>query len=161
VDFDAEPGRASLRLTIRGVEGELLDSDVLDVDVPDYTAPQVSLSSPVVLRARTPRELQALTADPLPLAAAAREFRRTDRVVIRVAAHAPGGTVPTVTARLLNRAGQPMSDLAPQASTVLGAGTFHVDVPLASLPSGDFIIEVKAASGESEAKQLIGFRVVS
>lgn len=160
-DFDADPGRVSMRLTVRGVDGEMLDSDFIDLDVPDYTAPQVHLSTPLVLRARTPRELQALTADPHALAAAARDFRRSERVVLRVAASGPGGAAPTVSARLLNRAGQPMSDLAPQPAPGLGAGVFHVDVPLASLPSGEFIVEVRAVSGEAEAKQLVGFRVTS
>jgi VWFA-related protein len=160
-DFEADPGRVSLRLTVRGIDGELLDNDFIDIDVPDYTAPLVHLSTPVVLRARTPRELQALTADPQPLASASRDFRRTDRVVIRVAASGPGGVPPTLSARLLNRAGQPMSDLAPQPSEALGEGIFHVDVPLASLPAGDFIVELRASSGDAEARQMVGFRVGS
>jgi hypothetical protein len=36
-----------------------------------------------------------------------------------------------------------------------------VDLPLEGLPAGDYVLELKGSSGEAEAKQFVGFRVVS
>ena len=52
---------------------------------------EVRLSTPAVLRARTPREFQALARDPDPVPTSLREFRRTDRLLIRFFAVVPGG----------------------------------------------------------------------
>ena len=43
--------------------GGTLDSEIRDITVPDFTAPQVALSTPRVYRARTAREFQSLAAD--------------------------------------------------------------------------------------------------
>ena len=63
------------------------------------------------IEGRTVPEYQRLKTDPQAMPTAAREFSRTERVFIRVPAYAPGTSAPTVTAKLLNRSGQAMSDL--------------------------------------------------
>jgi len=87
---------------------------------------------------------------------AAREFIRTERLLIRVPAYGPAATTPKLTARLLNRAGQAMTDL-PVTADPSGA-PFEIDVPLASLSAGEYLVEITMA-GESGAQELIGFRV--
>jgi hypothetical protein len=60
---------------------------------------------------------------------------------------------------LLNRAGTKMSDvqLAPGA-----AGTTHqIDMGLASIPSGEYLVEITAKSANGEAKELVPFRLGS
>lgn len=160
IEFDAPPGRLQLRLSVEGGGGQVIDSDMIDVTVPDYTAPQVTLTPLEVLRARTAIEFRQLSADPNPTPVADREFRRTERLLIRFTATAPGDTTPQTVARLLNRAGQPMSEL-PSKPLEGAARRFQVDLPLASLPAGDYVLEVKGATDGSEAKQFLGFRVVS
>ena len=80
--------------------------------------------------------------------------------MIRIAAYAPSGVDLTLSARLLNRRGQTMRNLAVQ----LGAApsTRHqIDLPLAALAAGQYLIEVTAKSPAGEVKDLMEFRVTS
>jgi hypothetical protein len=160
VTFDATPGPLQVRLAIEDAEGRVLDSDMLDLQVPDFTAPEVAISTLEVHPVRNARELQSLNADPSPVPVATREFRRTDRLIVRFQATAPGETAPTREARLLNRTGQPMATLPVQPAPN-AEGRSQVDLPLSGLPPGEYVLEVKANAAGNEAKQLLGFRVVS
>jgi len=156
VTFDVPPGKLQLRVSVEGAGAQVLDSEVRDISVPDMTA-QVALGTPEVLRARTVRELQQIKADPNAVPTANREFSRTDRLLIRIPAYGPGGTTPAVTARLLNRAGKPMSDLPVAASG--SSDAVAIDLPLASLAVGEYLVEVKAAGDGADTSALVGFRV--
>jgi VWFA-related protein len=158
VSFEAQPGKMQLRVSVEGTGAQVLDSEVREVAVPDLTAPQTALGTPEVFRARTLREFQQMKADPDAVPSAGREFSRTDRVLIRVPAYGPGGTAPTVTVKLLNRAGQPMSDL-PVSSASPSKFDRQVDLPLAGLAPGEYVVEITAAGEGGEAKELVGFRV--
>ena len=48
-----------------------------------------------------------------------------------------------------------MSDLPVTA----GAANFELELPLASLPVGDYLIELNATSGSGTAQELIAFKV--
>jgi hypothetical protein len=158
VVFDAQPGKMQLRLSVEGETSEVIDSEIREIDVPDLTTPQTSLGTPEVFRARTVREVQQLKSDAQAVPIAAREFTRTDRLLIRVPAYASDGAAPKVAGKLLNRAGKQMSELvvAPAAT----GGTSELDVPLASLPPGEYLIEITATGSGAEAKELVGFRIV-
>ena len=59
----------------------------------------------------------------------------------------------------MNRAGQKMSDvqIAPGA-----AGAMHqIDLGLASIPSGEYLVEITAKGAGSDAKELVPFRLGS
>ena len=136
--------------------GGTLDSEIRDITVPDFTAPQVALSTPRVYRARTAREFQTMAADAAAIPVPSREFSRTERLLIRFDSYGPGSENPTVTAVLMNRAGQKMSDIqiAPAA-----AGAMHqIDLGLSSFPSGEYLVEITARSGAGEVKELVPFR---
>lgn len=159
--FDVPPGPLQIRYNIETADGRVLDSDTRELTAPDYSMPEVQLSTPAVLRGRTVRELQGLRADPAAAPAASREFTRAERLILRVRAYAPGETTPTVTARLLNRAGRPMSDL-PVTPAQLGGTGFETELQLSALAAGEYLIEIKAsAPSGGEAKQLVAFRVTS
>ena len=64
--FDVPPGRMQLRMTVQNAGGQVMDSSTNDVTVPDYTTPQVSFGTPRLFRARTPRDVQAIKANPAP-----------------------------------------------------------------------------------------------
>ncbi len=117
----------------------------------------LTFSTPEVFRGRTLPEWQALAADAKAIPVSEREFRRTDRLLVRVGAQSPGGT-PVMTARMLNREGGEMSTL-PVTPAGFG-GLHHIDVPLAALPTGEFLIEVIAKDGAEQASTLIAFRVI-
>jgi VWFA-related protein len=160
VTFEAKPGRLILRQSVENAKGQVIDTSSQEVTVPDLTGtPATWLSVPAVFRARTAREFQALSRDADPMPTAIREFRRTDRLLIRFDATAPGGA-PDVTVRLLNRTGNKMADLVVKAPAE-GVTYYQVDLPLASLPSGDFVIEVTAQRGDSKVTELVAVRVTS
>lgn len=158
ITFEAPPGKVSLRMSIEGKPGDVLDTDDRTIEVPDFTEPKPRLTTPRVYVARTPREFQALKADGTASPTASREFRRTERLLLRLAGVAPGGTgTLAYTARLLNRQGDRMSDLT-VATAPDGA---MLDIPLAGLPAGEFLIEVAAKGAEGdETKELVAFRMV-
>jgi hypothetical protein len=158
--FDAPPGKLELRMTVEAAgSGGTLDSEIRDLAVPDFTAPQVALSTPRVYRARTAREFQTLAADASAIPQPGREFLRTERLLIRFDAYGPGTEKPEVTAVLMNRAGQKMSDvqIAPGA-----AGTTHqIDLSLASIPTGEYLVEITAKGTGGDVKELVPFRLGS
>lgn len=161
VTFDAVPGKMQMRVAVEGADAQVLDTETREIVVPDLTAPQAMVGTPQLLHARTVRDLQALKADPLAVPTPTREFSRTERLVLRVPVYGPGGTTPTLSVHLLNRTGQPMAELpvAPGGAPLVQ----QVDVPLASLAPGEYVIEitiVAAPGGEaSGVKELVGFRV--
>ena len=157
--FEVPPGRLRLRMSIEDAGLQVIDSDVRDLAVRDL-AKAVVLGTPEVLRARTALEFRALESDPNAEPVAAREFSRTERLIVRVTGYAPGGAPPTISARLLSRFGQPMRVLqvaAPREPT----GPSQIDLPLAGFAAGEYAIELTATSPAGEAKDLIGFRITS
>ena len=103
--------------------------------VPDLSAPEVILSTPRVWFARNAREFTALTAGAPPAPTATREFRRTDRLLVRLDAYAPANAPTTVTAQLLNQQGTKMIDVPVKAPAAAGE-SYSIDLPLASFAPG-------------------------
>jgi VWFA-related protein len=158
VVFDAPPGKMQLRVSVEGSSAQVLDSDVREITVPDLTSAQTVFGTPKVFRARTAREYQQLKTDPDAVPLATREFSRMDRLLIRVPAYGPGGSSPALSVHILNRAGQPMSELA--ATPALTAGEQQIDLPIAGLAPGEYVVEIAASGEGGDAKELLGFRVV-
>jgi VWFA-related protein len=161
VTFDVPPGKIQLRLSVEGNASQVLDTEVRDVTIPDLTSAQVVLGTPEVFRARVLKEFQQLKADPNAVPVPAREFSRTERVLMRITAYAPGNAVPTVKARLLSRTGQSMSDLTVTPPAAPGQ-SYQIDLPLSGLAPGEYVAEISAAAeGGGDAKELVGFRVTA
>ena len=159
VSFEVDPGRIQLRLSVEGGASQVLDSEVRELTVPDLTAPQVAISTPEVLRARTLREFQQMKDDREAVPVAGREFSRTERVLVRVSAYAPGAATAIVKARLLSRSGQPMNDL-PVTPPAAGDARSQIDIPLSGLAPGEYVLEIAAdAPGGGEVRELVGFRI--
>ena len=158
VVFDVPPGKMQLRVSVEGSSAQVLDSDVREITVPDLTSAQTVFGTPKVFRARTAREYQQLKTDPDAVPLATREFTRMDRLLIRVPAYGPGGSSPALSVHILNRAGQPMSELT--ATPALAAGEQQIDLPIAGLAPGEYIVEIAASGEGGDAKELLGFRVV-
>src|SRR5262249_60035060 len=58
VSFEVPPGQLSLRLSVEGAAGQVLDSDMRDLGIPDYTKAEPAISEPSIYRARTQRDTQ-------------------------------------------------------------------------------------------------------
>jgi VWFA-related protein len=153
--FEAPPGELELRMSVEAAAGGMLDSEIRKIVVPDLTAPETAISTPRVHRARTAREFQAIAADPAAVPAVARDFSRTERLLIRFEPY--GNATPT--AVLMNRNGQKMADVPVAASP--SPGTHQIDLSLAPIAAGEYLIEITAKGATGEAKELIPLRVGS
>lgn len=155
VEFEVPPGPIDLEIAVEDDAKEVLDRETRKIIVPSLGL-GLTLSTPEVFRGRTLPEWQKLSSDAAALPVIERDFRRTDRLLVRVGAQSAGGT-PTIAARLLNRDGGEMSVLP-----VTPAGfreLSHIDVPLAALPPGEFLIEVIAKDAAEQVSSLIAIRV--
>ncbi|MDH4065825.1 MAG: VWA domain-containing protein, partial [Acidobacteriota bacterium] len=159
VTFPVKPGRLRMRLAIQGDGDAPLDKEDREVIVPDVTSPDLRLATPRVFVARNGLQYQELRKDPAPVPTATREFRRTDRLVVRFGAFGKPTGALVLGARLLNRQGQKMADL-PVATPPAEANRHQVDLPLSSLAAGEYLLEVSAgADGQDAATELVAFRV--
>jgi VWFA-related protein len=157
--FEAAPGKLELRMTVEGTGGGVLDQEIRKITIPDLTAAQPAISTPRVYAARTPREFQALASNATAIPPANREFSRTMRLLVRFDSYGPGNEVPTPTAALLNNNGQKFTDVPVTAAAA--GGTHQVDLSLANIPPGEYVLQITSKGATGEAKQLVAFRVVS
>jgi VWFA-related protein len=154
--FEVPPGRLQLRMGVNGTNGPI-DSDDREVIVPDLTAVAAGFATPRVYVARTARDFVMIRKDPDAVPSASREFRRTERMVVRVDTYSPGAAPMTVTARMLNRQGGKLVDV-PVTST---PGQPHlIDLPLAAFAPGEYLLELSGTTeGQPPVTELIAFRV--
>jgi VWFA-related protein len=156
--FTAPPGPLQLRIMVMGGRGQVIDSSVQDITVPDYAHTQVSIGSPRVYRARSAYEMTQVRNNPNAVPTVDRDFSRTERLLVRFDAYAAGNATPSVTAKLLNRGGQSMADVPVQGAA---GKPFQIDLPLASLGAGQYLLELDAKTASGAAQQLIAFKVGS
>mgnify|MGYP001250373583 CR=1 FL=1 len=155
-DFEADPGSLELNVAIEDEYGDVIDRAVDELTVPDFTGPDVALSTPAVLRAQNALELRRVSAEPEALPTASRYFRRTDHLLVRVEAYTPGDTAAVVSGQLLNREGISMLELPVEQ---LSSGTYQVSLQLAPFPRGDYLVQISASSGDQAAATLVAFRI--
>ena len=155
--FDAAPGSLRLRMKIQDASRQEVDSDVRDLSVRDLRG-GVAIGTPEFLRARNAREFRTLDSASEAVPVSSRQFSRTERLLVRFPAYAPDGQQISVSARLLNRMGQPMRtlDVRPAAD-----GEHEIDITLASLASGEYQLELAATSPAGKTTEVLGFRVTS
>ena len=154
--FEVPPGRLQLRVGVSGQSGAL-DADDREVLVPDLTTANIAFATPRVYVARTPRDFQMIRRGEGVAPTASREFRRTERLVVKIDTYVPGNATVAVTARMLNRQGAKLVDI-PVAAT---AGQPHlIDLPLAAFAPGEYLLEISgSAEGQEPVTELIAFRV--
>lgn len=162
--FDLDPGDVTLQLEARSESGDIVDRWTRAVAVPNLFAERVVLSTPRFSRARSAFDLKALQAKAEPPPIASREFRRTDRVFVDVDCYHDGNGVPAVTAELLNSTGKVLASLNIAQSTLsvssLSEQRARVEIPMANLAIGSYILRVKGTAGEQHTQQLAAFRLV-
>jgi VWFA-related protein len=155
VSFDVAAGPLEVKITVADREGRTVDRETRAMDVPDYAGGAAALGTLHVYRARTVREFQALVAGAEAVPVAARDFPRTERLLIRFDAVASGGEAPSPSAAILSRAGSRMFDV-PVTRAATGA-SHQIDLTLSPLPAGEYLLEVVAAPGGP--RELAAFRI--
>jgi VWFA-related protein len=157
VTFAAPPGPVSVKAVSETGKGLRLDSDDIEVDVPDFTRAEVLVTTPAVFRARNAVDVRQIRAAASPIPTVSREFQRSERLLIRFQAYGPGGTKPAVTARLLNQIGEPMADLPAPAAQA--DANFEMDMGLGTLAPAPYIIEITVDAGGTKKKILLAIRI--
>jgi Ca-activated chloride channel family protein len=155
--FDVAPGSVRLRMKIQDASRQEVDSDVREISVRDLRG-GVAIGTPEFLRARNAREFRTLDSASEAVPVSSRQFSRTERLLVRFPAYSPDGQQISVSARLLNRLGQPMRTLEVRPAA---DGEHEIDIMLATLASGDYQLELAAASSAGKTTEVLGFRVTS
>ncbi len=156
--FTAGAGVVTLAVTVEGTDGAALDRWRERLTVPESGVGASSVGTPRVYLARSASEWRVLRTD---LAGASptpkREFRRTDRVLVAARdQHAGRNPSEALTAVLLNRSGARLVSLA----FLEGQGTVkQLELPLASLAPGDYVVRLGADTGGAQ-QQHVAFRVI-
>ena len=159
VEFDVNPGKMHMSLAIEGDAGEVLDRDRDELVIPDFTAPDVVFSTPAFVRARNAMEFTEMSEDWTLPPTAARNFRRTDQLLLRFEVYAPGDVEPEIEARLLNRRGDVMFPLP--VNPAADGQPHQVKLVPSFLAPGEYLIELLAVTSNSEATELVAFRLGS
>ncbi len=157
--FDVDPGTLQLSLAVEGDAGDVLDRDRQELEVPDFTSPDLVLSTPAFIRARNTLHWRELVDDWEAIPTPSREFRRTERLLLRFDAYAPGTAVPNVTAYLVNRTGERMFPLVVQPSE--NGYSYQVDIRPAGLGPADYVVELTVTTSNDELTRLVAFRLSS
>lgn len=151
--FELAPGELKLSILAESTRGDVVDRWTETLQVPMFSPADPSVSTPWLVLARSPQEFRGIVSsseDGTPTTL--REFRRTDRVLARIRSY-PAGL--DVAARLLSRNGSALATLT--MKTVNGRG--ETELPLASLATGEYILELSARSVQGPP-QFVAFRMV-
>ena len=155
-EFDAPSGRVEIDMTILGLQGEKLDTETRDLEVPSIGAGTLLLP-PLVVPTRSAREFREVLDDEHAAPDPESEFSRTERLLIRVPAYAAINEPARVTARLLNRKGQQIQTLDQTPDTPGGVSQF--DLSLAPLAPGEYILEFRATGPAGTTEQRVSVRI--
>jgi VWFA-related protein len=140
-EFEAPAGRVLLDVKVLDAKGVVMDSDARDVEVPKIGNSRPTILAPAVFRTGSAREFRAVSEDPDAAPVPSREFRRTDRLLLRVPAYDAGGAPARVSATLLNRWRQPMRAVPAMPNSVR-EGITQFDISLAPLAPGEYTIRL-------------------
>jgi VWFA-related protein len=158
LSLPSPPGPVQLRVTARDAAGNILDEDRRPFVVPDLSSENLAFGVPALLRAHTVVEARAL-ADGQPAPPyAGREFGRTDRVFVRVSLYGAAAGDAEVSARLTNKADSTLLEI-PATRVPSSLTIYQVDLPLASIARGDYLIAIAATHGEERIRALVPIRV--
>jgi hypothetical protein len=159
VAFPASPGSLQIAVTAADEAGEIIDRGSRTVVVPDPAGTALWISSPVVFRTSSALEVRQLATDPSPSPYAGRDLERHDRLFVRFATYGAARLTANVAARLLNRAGDAVATL-PVRPRPAQTGAYEIDLPLASIARGEFLILIESTHGPERAEAAVPIRVV-
>lgn len=154
--FPAPAGPMQLAFMVLDAQGEIVDRVSRTITVP-ASASALSVTTPTLARSRNPAELKAMISDPQPPVYAGREFARSDRLLLRFGTTGASSAV-TLSARLLTGVGSRLVELPVRADATRGG--YQIDLPLASVARGEYVIAIDAIDGEQRAESHVAFRVV-
>jgi len=150
--FEVAPGPFSLKYTARAEDQSTLDTWTQSLTAPDWEASALAISTPRLFLAQSLPELRAIRASPDPPPSAARQFRRSDRVLVAVECYTPRpGDAPRIEAHVLTRDGKELTALPVPA---LEAGSVVFELPVGSLGQGTYILRIRATLGAEKVEDM-------
>lgn len=156
VTFPAPPGALQLRLVAETADGDRIDTQEREVTIPDLAGADPIVTTPLLFRGRTARDVQQFKAAANPLPTTARQFSRAERLLVRFRVYLPGGAPPAPTLRLLNRNGDVMSSVPVTVDPSRGA---EAEVVLGGVPPGEYLLEAAASVEDDAPRVLVAFRI--
>ena len=87
------------------------------------------------------------------------EFIRTERLFVRFSVYGESASAAAVSAQLTNKSGGTLLEL-PIVPLAGGRPRYQVELPLASIARGDYLIVVAASHGEERTRALVPVRVL-
>jgi len=153
--FVLEPGRTSVKMTVLGTDGSLLDRWTDRLSVPDYSKGVVALGTPRVYRTRTLLEARHFDAGSDVAPTVSRQFSRTDRLVIDVPWLTRSGP-PQLSVKLTSRNGDTLTELSPVS---IDEGRARLALPLVNLAPGTYVVRFDATAGGDDVTQQVAFTV--
>jgi hypothetical protein len=157
--YPVPPGPLKVTVSVQDSTGEVIDRDVRIIDVPDPAGSPLWIASPALFRAQNVREFRALDRGPNATPFPGREFVRTDRLVIRFEVHGAAASTAKVSARIISQWGKDLADL-PLSPRTAGDGPYELELPLATVARGEFLIAISAGAGADSARAFVPIRVV-
>jgi VWFA-related protein len=157
--FGAPTGTVRVDMKILDAKGVVIDTEARDVTLKAPRQEGPTIYPPAVMRTRSAREFRQALEDGTVPPVATRDFRRTDRLLIRVPAYAPSGAGAPVSAVLLNRWRQRMRDVDAIAAAPDQRGVTHFDLPLAGLAPGEYTLRVTVGGPRDGMSDHVTFRV--
>jgi VWFA-related protein len=160
LSFAAAPGAVQLQLTVRDPKGNIVDEDRRPFSVPDLSASNLAIGVPVLLRARTAADARTFAEGKPATPFAGREFVRTDRLFVRFSVFGESARAADVSAQLTNKTGGTLLEL-PIVPMPGGENVYQVELPMASIARGDYLLAVAAQHGEERTRALVPVRVLA
>ena len=160
LSFPAVPGPVQLQLTVRDAAGNVVDEDRRPFSVPDLSAANLAVGVPMLLRARTAADARLFAEGRPATPFAGREFVRTDRLFVRFSVFGESARAADVSAQLTNKTGRTLLEL-PIVPMPGGDSAYQVELPMASIARGDYLLALAARHGEERARALVPVRVLA
>jgi VWFA-related protein len=153
------PGALKVTLSVLDGTGEVIDREAKVIDVPDPDASALWIASPALFRAQNVREFRGLDRGPTAMPFPGREFVRTDRLIIQFAVHGPAAPAAKVSARIISQWGKDLAEL-PLSPRANADGPYELELPLATVARGEFLIAISASSGTDHARAFVPIRIL-
>jgi VWFA-related protein len=146
VVFETNPGWIELDISIEAESGGRIDNEIRELEIPDFSVGQIAISEPRVYRTRNAREFRELIADGDAVPTPSREFRRSERLLIRFDVYGEEGVPAVAEAALLNRSGNRMVSLV--VDPAVAGGTHQIELGLGTMPPGEYLVEITISGSE-------------
>lgn len=157
--FDAPAGPVRIDMKILDTKGAVIDTDSRDIAMPIARKGSPMIYPPSVMRARSAREFREALEREVMAPVATRDFRRTDRLLIRVPSFDADGNPAVISAVLLNRWRHPMREVPALATPNTPRGVTQFDLPLAVLAPGEYTLRLTVTHAGGSVSEHVTFRV--